>query len=63
MQAAETEAAQAFGYTVPEWAAVPEDALRVVHGDEVLADGVPLSDTVGHTPGHQSLLVETPAVV
>ena len=59
VQAAETEAAQAFGYTVPDWAAIPEHALRVVHGDEVLADGVRLIETVGHTPGHQSLMVET----
>ncbi|MGZ7023395.1 MAG: MBL fold metallo-hydrolase [Ilumatobacteraceae bacterium] len=59
VQAAETEAAQTFGYTVPEWAAIPEDALRMVHGDEILADGVTLIQTVGHTPGHQSLMVET----
>lgn len=59
VQAAETEAAQAFGYTVPEWAAIPEDVLRTVRGDEVLADGVTMIETVGHTPGHQSLMVET----
>jgi N-acyl homoserine lactone hydrolase len=59
VQAAETEVAQTFGYTVPEWAAIPEYALRMVHGDEVLADGVTLIQTVGHTPGHQSLIVET----
>ena len=59
VQAAETEAAQTFGYTVPEWAAITEEALRMVHGDEVLADGVTLVQTVGHTPGHQSLMVET----
>jgi N-acyl homoserine lactone hydrolase len=59
VQAAETEAARGFGYTVPEWAAIPDDALRLVHGDEVLADGITLIETVGHTPGHQSLVVET----
>ena len=55
----ETEAAAAFGYTVPEWAAIPEDTLRVVHGDEVLVDGVTVIETIGHTPGHRSLMVET----
>ena len=59
VQAGETEAARAFGYTVPEWAAIPDDVLRVVHGDETLADGVTMIETVGHTPGHQSLMVET----
>jgi glyoxylase-like metal-dependent hydrolase (beta-lactamase superfamily II) len=59
VQAAETQAARQFGYTVPEWAAIPEATLRTVHGDEVLADGVTLVQTVGHTPGHQSLVVET----
>jgi glyoxylase-like metal-dependent hydrolase (beta-lactamase superfamily II) len=59
VQAAERDAAQMAGYTVPEWAAIPDDAARVVHGDEVLADGVTLIETVGHTPGHQSLKVET----
>jgi glyoxylase-like metal-dependent hydrolase (beta-lactamase superfamily II) len=59
MPAAETEVAQTFGYTVPEWATIPDEALRTVHGDEVLTDGVTLIQTIGHTPGHQSLLVET----
>ena len=59
VQAAETEVAQTVGYTVPEWATVPENALRLVHGDEVLAEGVKIIQTIGHTPGHQSLSVET----
>lgn len=46
-------------YTVPEWAAVPNEHLRTVHGDELLADGVTIVETPGHTPGHQSLVVET----
>jgi len=36
-----------------------EHNLRPVHGDEVLAPGVTIVSTPGHTPGHQSLLVET----
>jgi N-acyl homoserine lactone hydrolase len=58
-QATEIEAACTSGYTVPEWAFIPEDALRVLHGDELLIDGVRIVATPGHTPGHQSLVVET----
>lgn len=58
VQAAECDAAQANGYTVPEWAAIPKDRLRVVDGDEEVAEGVRLLATPGHTPGHQSVLIE-----
>jgi N-acyl homoserine lactone hydrolase len=58
-QAAEIEAACTSGYTVPEWAFIPEDAVRVLHGDEVLTECVRIVATPGHTPGHQSLVVET----
>jgi len=58
VQAHEHEAAQARGYTVPEWAAIPKDRLRVVDGDGDIAEGVRLLATPGHTPGHQSVLVE-----
>jgi glyoxylase-like metal-dependent hydrolase (beta-lactamase superfamily II) len=58
VQAAEHEAAQAEGYTVPEWAAIPKDRLRVVDGDAEIADGVRLLATPGHSPGHQSVLIE-----
>ena len=60
VHAAEVEAAGTLPYyTVPEWAAVPEAHLRRVRGDEHLADGVTIVETPGHTPGHQSLVVET----
>ncbi len=58
VQAAEAEAAQTLGYTVPEWAVIPEGRLRLVHGDETIAEGVHLLSTPGHTPGHQSVLIE-----
>lgn len=58
-QASETETAQTSGYTVPEWAYIPEHAGRIVDGDESLADGVTIVATPGHTPGHQSLVVDT----
>ena len=58
VQTVEHEAAQAEGYTVPEWAAIPAHRLRLVDGDEEIADGVILLATPGHTPGHQSVLIE-----
>jgi N-acyl homoserine lactone hydrolase len=58
-QAAEIEAAQAFGYTVPEWASIPDQAVRRVRGDEHVTDGVRIIETPGHTPGHQSVVVDT----
>jgi N-acyl homoserine lactone hydrolase len=57
VQSAELEAAQAPGYTVPEWAAIPQGRLRLVHGDEDIVEGVSLLSTPGHSPGHQSVLV------
>ena len=57
VQAAEREAAARPGYTVPAWAALPEDRWRVADGDADLAEGVRLVATPGHTPGHQSVVV------
>ena len=57
VQAAERAAAAAPHYTVPEWAALPEERWRVVEGDVDLADGVRLVATPGHTPGHQSVVI------
>lgn len=58
VQAAEHRAARAEGYTVPEWAAVPADRLRLARGDEEIAPGIRVLATPGHTPGHQSVVVE-----
>ena len=58
VQAVELDAAQASGYTVPEWAAIPGDRLRLVDGDREIAEGIRLLATPGHTPGHQSVLIE-----
>jgi glyoxylase-like metal-dependent hydrolase (beta-lactamase superfamily II) len=58
VQAVEHDAASAAGYTVPEWAAIAPDRLRLVDGDEEIAEGIRLLATPGHTPGHQSVLVE-----
>jgi N-acyl homoserine lactone hydrolase len=59
VQAAEYEAAQTPLYTVPDWAAIPKDRLRLVNGDEEIAEGVRLLSTPGHTPGHQSVVIES----
>lgn len=58
VQAAEHEVALSAGYTVDEWAAIPADRRRFVHGDEQIVEGVRLLATPGHTPGHQSVVVE-----
>jgi N-acyl homoserine lactone hydrolase len=59
VQAAEHDAAQADGYTIPEWAAIPQSRLCLVDDDhQEIADGMRLLATPGHTPGHQSVLLE-----
>ncbi len=58
-QAAEIEVARGAGYTVPEWAYIPEPSVRRVRGDERIMDGVRIIETPGHTPGHQSVVVDT----
>ena len=56
VQAVELEAAQAPSYTVTEW--FEPRAFTVVQGDMEIAPGVHLLATPGHTPGHQSVLIE-----
>ena len=46
-------------YTVPEWAHIADDRLRLSNDDESIASGVRLIHTPGHTPGHQSVAVTT----
>ena len=58
VQRTEFEAAQAPLYTVPEWAFPPAVDLSVIEGDQDVAPGIRVIATPGHTPGHQSVLVE-----
>lgn len=58
VQSAELVAAQVPGYTVPEWATIEPSRRRVLDGDYTIAPGVHILATPGHTPGHQSLLVD-----
>ncbi len=56
----EVEAATAEFYTVPEWAEIPPDRRRRTVDGELIAPEVRLLHTPGHTPGHQSVCVDTP---
>ena len=46
-------------YTVPEWAEIEPDRLRLASDGEAIADGVTILHTPGHTPGHLSITVTT----
>lgn len=59
VQAAEHEAAMEPAYTVAEWAAIPTPRLRLLDGDEELTPDIRVVSTPGHTPGHQSVVVDT----
>jgi glyoxylase-like metal-dependent hydrolase (beta-lactamase superfamily II) len=48
-------------YTVTEWIDVPWLAYEVLDGETEVAPGLRLVPTPGHSPGHQSLVVETSA--
>jgi len=59
VQRAEREAARADGYTIPSWVEF-EGATYVEHeGKAEIVSGVRVLPTPGHTPGHQSVLVDT----
>jgi N-acyl homoserine lactone hydrolase len=57
--AAEHEISTTDHYTVPEWASIGAEKLRLSADGESIADGVRLLHTPGHTPGHQSVAVDT----
>lgn len=46
-------------YTDSNWALPPVDQRRLLDGDFEIAEGVTILSTPGHTPGHQSVLVES----
>jgi N-acyl homoserine lactone hydrolase len=59
VQRAEREAARADGYTIPEWVEF-DGATYVEHeGEAEILPGVRVLPTPGHTPGHESVLVDT----
>jgi glyoxylase-like metal-dependent hydrolase (beta-lactamase superfamily II) len=59
VQHAEYEAASAARYTVPSWLHFEGADYRIVRGHHGLSPHTELIPTPGHTPGHQSVLVET----
>jgi glyoxylase-like metal-dependent hydrolase (beta-lactamase superfamily II) len=60
VQQAELDAAHGLDYTFPVYVFdYPGARLEVIDGEAQVAPGLRLVPTVGHSPGHQSLLVET----
>ena len=59
VQPAEWEIAHTTDHTILDWIDFPGADYRKVAGDHDIAAGVRIVATPGHTPGHQSLLVET----
>ena len=57
--AAEIEASREPHYTVPEWVDIPDQRRRIAIDGVDIAPGVRPVATPGHTPGHQSVLIET----
>lgn len=55
----ELEAAEQPGFTVPEWAAVDDRRLRISGDNDEVRGRVTVLHTPGHTPGHQSVAVQT----
>jgi N-acyl homoserine lactone hydrolase len=59
IQPAERAAARDPDYTIQSWIDGPDVVYRETAGDHDLLPGVRVLATPGHSPGHQSLLVET----
>jgi N-acyl homoserine lactone hydrolase len=59
VQAGELAAIDQPSFTIVEWVRFPRANYVAINGDHELAAGVRILSTPGHTPGHQSLAVET----
>jgi N-acyl homoserine lactone hydrolase len=59
VQQAERAAARQPEYTIPEWVEFEGAQYVELDGEAEVLDGVSVLPTPGHTPGHQSVLVET----
>jgi glyoxylase-like metal-dependent hydrolase (beta-lactamase superfamily II) len=60
IQPAEWTAAHGPDYTILEWVDFPGATYRQVEGDHAPLPGIRMFATPGHSPGHQSLVVDTP---
>lgn len=59
VQAAEYAAAQQPNFTVNAWVNFPGANYQLIDGEQAIRPGVTLLPTAGHTPGHQSVAIET----
>jgi glyoxylase-like metal-dependent hydrolase (beta-lactamase superfamily II) len=59
VQADELSAARTTRYTVTEWFDYEGARISPVSGDMEIREGIKLLSSPGHTPGHQSVLIET----
>lgn len=59
VQRVERDAARQHGYTIPDFVDFPGADYRLLGGDAEIAPGIRVIATPGHTPGHQSVAVET----
>jgi N-acyl homoserine lactone hydrolase len=60
VQQREYEAAHEPYFTDPEWVDFPGATIEQIEGDRQVANGVRIISTPGHTPGHQSVVVDSP---
>ena len=59
VQAKELSVARTTRYTVAEWFDYESASLNAVSGDMEIGEGIRLLSSPGHTPGHQSVLIES----
>jgi N-acyl homoserine lactone hydrolase len=59
VQRVERTAARADGYTIRDWVEFAGARYVELEGEAELLPGIRVVPTPGHTPGHQSVLVET----
>jgi N-acyl homoserine lactone hydrolase len=59
VQGAEREAARGPDYTIPEWVEFKGASYVELDGEAPILEGIRVLPTPGHTPGHQSVLVDT----
>ena len=59
IQRTEWEAKETDGYTVTEWVDFHGSSWELIDGECEIAPGVVVLPTPGHTPGHQSVVVDT----